>query len=96
MLGVPEEQGENVDNKVNQLFEKLDQESHTADRSRIGQSKPDMLRPIRFKVKRSDSVDQNLRRAKQLEDTDGNKRVCISPDRTVECRGADQLTEVGE
>ena len=64
MFAVPEEQGENVDNKVNQLFEKLDQESHTADRSRIGQSKPGMLRPIRFKVKRSDSVDQNLRRAK--------------------------------
>ena len=45
-----------------------------------------MPRPIRFKVKSSESVYQILREAKQLKEIEGYKRVFISPDRTVEER----------
>ena len=86
VFGVPEEQEENVDNKVKLLLEKLEEKPHTANCCRIGQSKPGISRPIRFKVQSSDSVYQILRKAKQLRDTEGYERVFISPDRTVEER----------
>ena len=86
VFGVPEEQEETVDNKVKLLLEKLEEKPHTANCCRIGQSKPGISRPIRFKVQSSDSVYQILRKAKQLRDTEGYERVFISPDRTVEER----------
>ena len=84
VFGVPEEQEEVVDNKVKLLLEKLEEKPHTTECCRIGQSKPGLPRPIRFKVKSLDSVHQILRKAKRLKDIEDYERVFISPDRTVE------------
>ena len=86
VFGLPEEQDESVDTKVSLLLEKLEEKPQTADCCRIGRSKPGMSRPIRFKVKNSESVYQILRKAKQLKEIEGYKSVFISPDRTVEER----------
>ena len=86
VFGLPEEQDESVDTKVNLLLENLEEKPQTADCCRIGRSQPGMPRPIRFKVKSSESVYQILRKAKQLKEIEGYKRVFISPDRTVEER----------
>ena len=77
VFGEPEEQGENVDSKVKPLLETLQERPHTTDCSRIGQNKLGMPRPIQFnfKVKRSDSVHQILRKAKQLKDTEGYRSL---------------------
>jgi hypothetical protein len=91
VFGLPEEQEENLDSKVNLLLEQLDEKPLVTDCRRIGQKsqhKPGagVSRPIRFKVKSSETVYQILRKAKQLMNTEGNKRVFISPDRTIEER----------
>ena len=77
VFGVPEEQEEIVDNKVRLLLESLEEKHHTTECCKIGQSKPGM-------VKSSNSVYHILRKAKQLKDTEGYKRVFITPDKTVE------------
>ena len=56
VFGLPEEQDESVDTKVNLLLENLEEKPQTADCCRIGRSQPGMPRPIRFKVKSSESV----------------------------------------
>ena len=86
VFGMPEEQEENVDSKVKLLLGKLNEKPHTSDCRRIGQNKPGIPRPIRFKVTSSDTVYQILRKAKLLKDAEGFERVFISPDRTVEER----------
>ena len=86
VFGLPEEKEENVDSKVESLLEKLDERPHTSDCRRIGQNKPGIPRPIRFKVRTSDVAYQILRKAKKLKETAGYERVFISPDRTVEER----------
>ena len=75
-----------MDSKVKLLLEKLDERPHTSDCCRLGQNKPGIPRPIRFKVRTSDLAYQILRKAKQLKETAGYERVFISPDRTVEER----------
>ena len=86
VFGVPEEQEENVDTKVQLLLDKLEEKPRIADCCRIGPNKPGVTRPIRFKVTSSDTVYQILRKAKLLKDAGGYERVFISPDRTVEER----------
>ena len=98
VFGVPEEQGENLDSKVKLMLHKLDEKPRVADCGRIGQSKPGVPRPIRFKVSSSETVYQILRKAKMLKDTEGFSRVFICPDRTVEERISRQklVTELKE
>ena len=88
VFGVAEEPEEKVDFKVKVLLDKLelDEKPRIADCRRIGQNKPGMPRPIRFKVTSSDTVYQILRRAKLLKNAEGYERVFISPDRTAEER----------
>ena len=98
VFGVPEEEEENVDSRVKLLLDKLDEKPRITDCGRIGQSKPGVPRPIRFKVSSSDTVYQILRKAKLLKDAEGYNRVFICPDRTVEERISRQklVTELKE
>ena len=50
VFGLPEELEENVDSKVKLLLDNLNEKPHTSDCRRIGQKKPGLPRPIRFKV----------------------------------------------
>ena len=86
VFGVTEEDGESVKSKVSDLLEQLDEKPLILDSTRIGQRKAGSTRPIKFRVKSSETAFQLLRKAKRLKDIDGCKAIYIAPDRTLDER----------
>ena len=86
IFGLPEGQTENVESKVSEILDLLEEEPKVIDCRRIGHDHPGKPRPIRFKVRNSNIVYQILRKAKRLKDIEGYKTVFISPDRSPEER----------
>ena len=62
-FGLAEGQKENVESKVSEILNMLEEKLIVIDCQRIGQHFPDEPRPIRFKVKNWDIVNQILRKA---------------------------------
>ena len=58
------------------------------DSCRIGISKGDSVRPVKFTLSSSEHVVRILRNAKKLRDKDGYESVYICPDRPIEERAA--------
>ena len=86
IFGLPEGQTENVESKVSEILNLLEEKPKVIDCRGIGHDHPGKPRPIRFKVRNSDIVYQILRKAKRLKDIEGYKTVFISPDRSPEER----------
>ena len=85
MFGLPEEQDENVDTQVNLQLEKLNWKRNLRQQI-VTESVGASLACLDQYLLRSRARNLFLRKAKQLEDTEGYKSVFISPDRTVEER----------
>ena len=80
VFGVTEGDGESVKSKLSDLLdiEQLDEEPEILDSTRIGQHEAGSTsRPIKFRVKSSETAFQILRKAKRLKDIDGCKTIYI-------------------
>ena len=85
---VTEETGVCVKSKVTELLDQLDEKPQILDSIRVGQSAVGATRPrpIKFRVRSSETVYQILGKAKRLKDIDGCKAIYIAPDRTLDER----------
>ena len=78
VFGVTEGDGEPVKSKLSDLLEQLDEEPQILDSTRISQHEAGSTRPIKFRVKSSETAFQILRKAKRLKDIDGCKTIYIA------------------
>lgn len=86
LFGLPEEENENTNEKVSELFEEVGYKSKV-DVSRIGRQKKDgAIRPVKVTFQNSLAVDHVLFAAKRLKNNEKYKRVFVSPDRSPEQR----------
>lgn len=86
VFGVAEAENENPEQKVVAILDKLEEKPQISGCVRIGQIKPGVVRPLRFRVRSQETVYQILRKASKLRNFEDCQKVFISPDRTVEER----------
>ena len=86
-----EESREDIEKRVEQILSEIDEKPKVQDCCRIGITRPEKCRPIKFSVSSNDHVRQILRKCKALRNKDGYKSVYICPDRSVEERRAFKL-----
>ena len=89
VFGLPEEEGEQLDEKVGELFSELGEKPRVA-ASRVGRS-PDGRaagRPVKVALSSATSVQQILLKARRLKLIESRKSVYICPDRSHEERTA--------
>ncbi len=86
VFGVAEDQNEKPEQKINAILDKLEEKPHISGCVRLGQNKPGVVRPLRFRVRSQDIVYQILRKASTLRNFVDYQKVFLSPDRTVEER----------
>ena len=88
VYGLKESSCENLEAEISKVLAEIDERPTIMDCCRVGVSKQERLRPVKFTLRSSDMVKQILRKAKALRTKDGFSNVYISPDRTVEERRA--------
>ena len=88
VYGLKESTCENLEVEISKVLAGIDERPTIMDCCRVGVSKQERLRPVKFTLRSSDMVKQILRKAKALRSKDGFSNVYISPDRTVEERRA--------
>lgn len=86
IYGMKEENGENVESKVNKLLDHLNEKPRISKCCRIGNSISDRVKPIRFSLDSSDVVKQILQKSKELKNMEGSSKVYLCPDRSFEDR----------
>ena len=95
LFGLEEEQGENVSDKVSEVFNELSVKPKF-EATRIGVVKSDgSIRPVKVVLKNSATTREIIAKAVKLRGSELFKSVYISPDRTPEQRAA-QRDLVGE
>ena len=88
VFGVKEEENEELAPKIQGILEHLSERPNIVASRRIGRTKSDMPRPIRFKVKSSSTAFSILGKAKKLKEIDDCKSIYLAPDRTAEEQAA--------
>ena len=91
IYGVKEENGEDVEKRIEEILSEIDEKPKLKDSCRIGMADPGKCRPIKFSLSNKDHVRQILRKCRALRQKDGFKSVYICPDRSVEERKAFKL-----
>ena len=86
VFGVDEDQNEKPEQKVLAILDKIEEKPQISGCVRLGEIKPGVVRPLRFRVRSQDNVYQILRKASTLRNFEDCKKVFLSPDRTVEER----------
>ena len=86
VFGVDEDQNEKPEQKVLAILDKIEEKPQISGCVRLGQIKPGVVRPLRFRVRSQDNVYQILRKASTSRNFEDLKKVFLSPDRTVEER----------
>ena len=84
VFGVAEKEDEELEPKVQEILEHLNEKPKICAVRRIGRKKPGLHRPIRLSVESSSIAFGILRKSKELRNVDDCKSVYLSPDRTVE------------
>ena len=84
VFGVAEEEDEELEPKVQEILEHLNEKPRISAVRRIGRKKPGLHRPIRLSVESSSIAFGILTKSKELRNIDDCKSVYLSPDRTVE------------
>lgn len=85
VFGLEEEQGEDLKEKVGELFLELG-EKPRVEAVRLGPCDTEKSRPVQVTVNSSICTNQILRKRAALKDSDKHNRVFISPDRTLKER----------
>ena len=87
---VPEEEEAYDDEQmIAKVFDQIEIKPRIEEYYRVGEAKPDTMRPIKVRLSRSDSVMQVLVNAKKLKNVSGLLRaIFLSPDRSKEERVA--------
>ena len=86
VFGLPEEDDEQLSNKVSEVFEHLEQKPKF-EASRLGKKRSDSAtRPVKVSLSSSFIVQQILSKSKNLRVNDKFRTVFLSPDRTLEQR----------
>ena len=88
VYGLEESTCENLEAEISKVLTEIDERPTIMDCCRVGVSKQERLRPVKFTLRSSDMVKQILRKAKALRTKYGFSNVYISPDRIVEERRA--------
>ncbi len=88
IFGVKEEDGEELENKVLDVFQYVSEKPRVTKCSRIGKKKSGTARAIKVTLCSSDSVHRILRKSGQLKNAADYKTVFLSADRTFEEREA--------
>lgn len=86
IYGLKEGMAENVESKVNEILEHLNEKPRISNCCRIGNSIPDRSKPIRFSLSSSDLAQQILKKSKDLKNIAGFNQIYICPDRSYEDR----------
>ena len=86
VFGVAEDENVKPEQKIRAILDKLDEKPQISGCVRLGQIKPGVVRPLRFRVRSQETVYQILRKASTLRNLEDCKKIFLSPDRTVEER----------
>ncbi len=88
IYGLQEVNGENLGQRVEEVLTEIEEKPRVQDCCRIGSTKTDHCRPIKFTLSSPEQVNQVLRKSKLLRAKEGFKSVYICPDRSNEERKA--------
>jgi hypothetical protein len=89
VFGLKEDMGENLADKVHELFSSVGEKPCIEDSVRVGttaENENSTVRPVKVILRSSDTVNQLLRKSGKLRGLENYKSVFISPDRTHEER----------
>ena len=89
VFGLKEDKGENLADKVHELFSSVGEKPCIEDSVRVGttaEKENSTVRPVKVILRSSDTVNQLLRKSGKLRGLENYKSVFISPDRTHEER----------
>ena len=91
VYGLAEQKNENLESKVLQVLEHLDEKPRIVSCCRLGKDTADggpAVKPVKFVLAGTDHVRQILSKTRRLREVEGYTSVYISPDRSVESRVA--------
>ena len=88
IYGLKEAPDENLRTEVETVSAQIDEKPVVKDCRRVGASKTDSIRPVKFNLSSQAHVVQVLKSARKLHTVDGYKSVYICPDRSAEERKA--------
>ena len=88
MFGVVEEKEEELEKKILEVLEQVDEKPRVAECSRIGNTKKGEVRPIKVTIYSADAVHRILSKAGRLKKTEAYQTVFLAADRTVKERAA--------
>ena len=86
VYGLPEAENEDCVKEVGSVLEVVGEKPPTITCVRIGAQKPDMIRPVKVKLRSSEQVLTVLRKSSKLKESENFKSVFLSRDYTVEER----------
>lgn len=95
IYGLGEKEGENLEERICEVLEQLDEKPRIVNCCRMGKDGGPAVKPVKFSLAGTDHVRQILSKTRRLRDVDGYTSVYICPDRSAEQRAAfKKLVEV--
>ena len=88
IYGVEEKQAEDLEVKVGEILQEIDEKLPIQTSCRIGTKQAEKCRPVKVTLRSSDHVNLILKKSKLLRTKEGFKSIYICPDRSVEERRA--------
>ena len=88
VFGLGEEDEENLEEKISDLFTDLGEKPRVTAVSRVGRRNSDGIRPVKVNFSSSTSAQQILSKARRLKDMEPRKTVYVCHDRSPEERAA--------